>query len=66
MSESVNETNNTTTSVSNEESFKGKLWKYTKVAGKVVVGIGAVAGIAAATAYGVMKVVQGECPVDIG
>lgn len=66
MSETVNETNNTTTSVSNEESFKGKLWKYTKVAGKVIGAVGAVAGIAAVTTYGVLKVVQGECPVDIG
>ncbi len=66
MSESVNETNNTTTSVNNEESFKGKLWKYTKLTTTVVGSVVAIASIAAVTTYGMMKVFQGECPVDIG
>ena len=68
MSESVNETNNatTTTSVHTEESFKSKLWKYTKLTSTVVGGVVAIAGIAAVTTYGMMKVFQGECSVDIG
>ena len=66
MSESVNETATTTTSVHTEESFKSKLWKYTKLTSTVVGGVVAIAGITAVTAYGMMKVFQGECPVDIG
>ncbi len=66
MSESVNETNNAAPSISNEGSFKSKVWKYTKLAGAVVGAVGGIACIAAVTTYGVMKVFQGECPVDIG
>ncbi len=66
MSESVNETNNATTSVSSEGFFKGKFWKYAKVTGATVGAIGGIFCIAAVTTYGVLKVVQGECPVDIG
>ena len=67
MSESINETNNATTpSTTTEDSFKGKVWKYTKMSVRIVGQAVVVGAIAGATSYVVMKTLFGECPVDIG
>ena len=66
MSESVNETNNATTSVSSESFFKGKFWRCTKKVGAIVAEAVVVGAISGAAAFVVIKTLYGECPIDIG